>query len=138
MAIRAIVVPLDKDLPSDKMRAILSQADCRAILCSKSVQAKIEELRSQPGMSVPCVVMDSPDFAALIAEGQERLDLGDSAYDDDEIDLRRSSKPSTALGSPCSTGTGSPNARRRSAATAIRFRIKAASVCRSCSKRSRS
>ncbi len=89
MAIGAIVVPLDKDLPADQMRAILSQADCRAILCGKSIQAKIEELRNQPGISVPCVVMDGPDFDALIAEGQERLDLGDSAYDDDEIDADR-------------------------------------------------
>lgn len=109
MSIGAVVVPVDKDLPVDKIKSILTCAACRHVLCGDCVSRKINALCGQLPLLETCLVMDSTGPAdeaivspggksgrpkwqtleAVAAEGQALLDADHTDYDNYTIDTDR-------------------------------------------------
>lgn len=93
MAIGAVTIPLDKDMPLADMVATLTTADCSVIFYSPSVAEKVTELRSQLPMVQTCVCMGDtapdngdPTIVQLTQEGQEKFDGGNRIYYENPLD----------------------------------------------------
>ncbi|MBE6560253.1 MAG: hypothetical protein E7662_03940 [Ruminococcaceae bacterium] len=91
----SVSVPIDRELPPDDIVNIITRANCCAVFYSPSVEEKIGALRERiPGVTkYICMGETSADWAseleALIERGVEKLEQGDTSYDDYEIDPDR-------------------------------------------------
>ncbi|WP_027621477.1 AMP-dependent synthetase/ligase [Acetivibrio clariflavus] len=95
MAIGAIVVPLDKDMPVNELTGLLDFAECEYIVHSTSVEEKIMQI----GDSVPTlktyICMGEPKMepalklSDLAERGKAKFENGDNSYYDYEIDPDR-------------------------------------------------
>ena len=95
MSIGAVVVPIDKDLPTEEIASILKTAECEYIFYSETIEGKIEELKaSVPNLKI-FICMGEPKMEGafklsdLAAKGGERYKNGDNSYYDYEIDTER-------------------------------------------------
>lgn len=102
MAIGAVTVPIDKELPIEDIAGIISTTGCKAIIYGKSVQAKIVTLLKDNRLkSVELVasVADGSEIAPecadgktvttlslLMKEGKKLFNDGDRSYYDYKID----------------------------------------------------
>ncbi len=93
MAIGAVTVPIDKELPVADIAGIITTADCEAIFFAAAAQDKMEDVLA----ASPCVkeyfclnacskFEGAPDFDSLLSEGQALVDAGDTSYYDYELD----------------------------------------------------
>lgn len=95
MAIGAVVVPIDRDLPVRDITDIMNAAGCHCVHYSLSIEDKISELRDQVPTLQTLICMGQPgrddatSIASVIADGHQRVQAGDSAYADYEIDTER-------------------------------------------------
>ena len=95
MAIGAVVVPIDKDLPVDDMTDILNSAECTFVIYSASIEAKIESFReSVPSLKTRICIgdtkaVDALKLADIAAKGTALFASGDNSYYDYEIDADR-------------------------------------------------
>jgi len=95
IAIGAVVVPIDKDMPLDELTGILDFAECEYIVYSTSVEEKIMQI----GDSVPTlktyICMGEPKIESalklsdLTEKGKAKFEKGDNSYYDYEIDPDR-------------------------------------------------
>ena len=95
MSIGAVVVPIDKDLPSDQMMGILNAAECEAVLFSSAIEAKIEALKEKAlGLKLYICLgepqsVDALKLSSVCLNGQVLFESGDRSYYDYEIDRER-------------------------------------------------
>lgn len=95
MSIGSVVVPIDKDLPTDEIVGILNAAQCEFIFYSPLIEAKIEELRGDVPTLKTRICMGEPKsegalkLSEITAKGGERYADGDNSYYDYEIDTER-------------------------------------------------
>ena len=95
ISIGAVVVPLDKDLPTGKMKGLLLEADCQHVVCSQPIYSRLAEHYRELPLVHSYYIMDDPDsqseasLDAVVVAGQKLLDAGDSSYADYEIDPDR-------------------------------------------------
>ena len=75
-----VVVPVDKNLPSEEIKNIAFRAEISAVIASKSCLPKLA------GLSPSLVQISFEDLKQLIREGKERIEAGDRIYLDAEID----------------------------------------------------
>lgn len=95
MAIGAVVVPIDRDLPADEIESILRSADCQGVCYAPGVESKISSIR--PGLpdlqQLVCLgdpkEQDAVRLEDVIADGSRRFALGDASYHDYDIDRER-------------------------------------------------
>ncbi|NLX65008.1 MAG: AMP-binding protein [Clostridiaceae bacterium] len=92
MSIGAIVVPIDKDLPTEETADIMNFAECEFVIYSLVIEEKINEIKAKVPFLKACICMgDAKLEGALklydIAEsGKEKFLKGDNSYYDYEID----------------------------------------------------
>jgi len=95
MAIGAVVVPIDKELPPDEIAGILNFADCEYIIYSPVVEDKIREIRDRiPGIkTLICMgepgIVEAVRLSDVVARGRERFNSGDNSYYEYKIDRER-------------------------------------------------
>ena len=95
IAIGAIVVPIDKDMPLDELTGILDFAECEYIVYSTAVEEKIMQIGSSVPTLKTYICMGEPKMASalklsdLVEKGKERFENGDNSYYDYEIDPDR-------------------------------------------------
>ena len=95
MAMGAITVPIDKELPIDDMASILNTAECEFAFISPIIEQKVPALREKVATLATVVSMsESPmenaeALPALRARGAEKYAAGDNTYFDYEIDNER-------------------------------------------------
>ncbi len=96
MAIGAVTVPLDKDMPPDDMAATIQTADCVAIFYSPAYAEKIAGVIARvPSIKTKICMADACDeagvdcMADLIAAGKEKYENGDNSFYDNPIDPDR-------------------------------------------------
>ncbi|MGI6326851.1 MAG: AMP-dependent synthetase/ligase [Saccharofermentanales bacterium] len=95
MAIGAVVVPLDRDLPVEEISDILIRAKCEGMIYHPAIENKIKDFQKADAALPTVIAMGQPREAAaipiedVVAKGQELLDQGDSSYDDYTIDDER-------------------------------------------------
>lgn len=95
MAIGAVVVPLDRDLPAEEIADILIRAKCEGVIYHPAIESKIKDFQSTDSALPTVIAMGQPkEITAIpiedvVTKGQELLDQGDSSYDDYTIDDER-------------------------------------------------
>lgn len=95
MAIGAVVVPIDKDLPVDEMAGLISFADCEFVMYSKVVEDKIIEMKDKLKKVNTFISMSKSkvdgavDLFDIVAKGRERFKNGDNSYYNYKIDRER-------------------------------------------------
>ncbi len=94
MAIGAVTVPLDKELPAPDLAATMKKAGTYAVFYGAESAAKIDAIKDECGAELfICVngTVDNGDVTIdeLIAAGKEKRDAGDNSYYDYEIDPDR-------------------------------------------------
>ncbi|MGI6334728.1 MAG: AMP-dependent synthetase/ligase [Saccharofermentanales bacterium] len=95
MAIGAVVVPLDRDLPAEEIADILTRAKCEGVIYHPAIESKIKDFQSTDSALPTVIAMGQPkEITAIpiedvVTKGQELLDQGDSSYDDYTIDDER-------------------------------------------------
>ena len=105
MAIGAVTVPIDKELPSEDIGGIIGATACKAVIYGKSAKAKIKELLQNGSMkSVEMLISVVPDdmFEAEDLGGRTLVSLvqlqdkgrmlyagGDNSYYDYKIDTNK-------------------------------------------------
>jgi len=88
IAIGAIVVPIDKDMPLDELTGILDFAECEYIVYSTAVEEKIMQIGSSVPTLKTYICMGEPKMASalklsdLVEKGKERFENGDNSYYD--------------------------------------------------------
>ena len=89
----AVVVPIDKEYPATDMVSIINTARCEAILFSPVIKDKYALIKeSVPTLSFSAIFHTGKGFDdiitldSLIDSGKAKLDMGDTSYDDYEID----------------------------------------------------
>ena len=70
-----IAVPVDRDLPAEKTRQLLQQADCTAVVCSKTCAKKLEGMENMQ-------VLYLAQMDEYIQAGGAMLDAGETVYTD--------------------------------------------------------
>lgn len=92
MSIGAVVIPIDKDLPTEDMLEILSVADCDIVIYSTAVEIKIESIRNALTSIRIYICMGDPKdntsrkLSSVASKGEELYKNGDNSYYDYEID----------------------------------------------------
>ncbi|MBQ7338299.1 MAG: AMP-binding protein [Clostridia bacterium] len=92
MAISAVTVPLDKDMPLVDLAATLIRAETSALFCSPAVQDKVEQLLPLvPSIKTVVYMTDDPmegktTVSDLVAAGKEKYEAGDNSFYENEID----------------------------------------------------
>lgn len=85
-----VTVPLDRDLPAEKIKELLLFSDSSAIVFSKTYINIMSVLKTQLE-DVTFICMDEAEgflnLNALIAEGKELIEKGDKSYIEDEPDV---------------------------------------------------
>lgn len=95
ISIGAIVVPLDKDLPSDELVGILNLAECEYIVYSTSIEEKIIQIKDKAPMIKTYICKGEPQIdgafkiSEVVEKGKEKFANGDNSYYDYEIDPDR-------------------------------------------------
>jgi long-chain acyl-CoA synthetase len=105
MAIGAVTVPIDKELPSEDIGGIIGATACKAVIYGKSAKAKIKELLQNGSMKsvemlisvVPDDVFDAEDLGGRtlvsLAQLQDKGSMlyagGDNSYYDYKIDTNK-------------------------------------------------
>ncbi|MBR5139873.1 MAG: AMP-binding protein, partial [Clostridia bacterium] len=93
MSVGAIVVPIDKELPSEDMLSIINTAECSAVVFSTVTEPKISDLKADAQTIKTFIEWGEPiaDFAASLYAvrdaGAVKYDGGDNSYYDREIDI---------------------------------------------------
>lgn len=105
MAIGAVTVPVDKELPVEDIDGIITTTSCKAVIFGKASEAKVKEMLSKGGLStVKYLIFVAPEASidaselgdrvlTTISQLQERGDglykSGDTSYYDYKIDVNR-------------------------------------------------
>ena len=105
MAIGAVTVPVDKELPIEDIDGIITTTSCKAVIFGKASEAKVKEMLSKGGLgTVKYLISVAPDASidaselgdrvlTTISQLQERGDglykSGDTSYYDYKIDVNR-------------------------------------------------
>ena len=105
MAIGAVTVPVDKELPIEDINGIIGATQCKAVIYGRTAEDKIKELLKQGALqSAELLVSIDPtpsidksllgtksltSVAALEAEGDALYKGGDNAYYDYKIDVTK-------------------------------------------------
>lgn len=105
MAIGAVTVPVDKELPIEDIDGIITTTSCKAVIFGKASEAKVKEMLSKGGLSTvkylisvaPEASIDASELGdrglTTISQLQERGDglykSGDTSYYDYKIDVNR-------------------------------------------------
>ncbi|HHV60846.1 MAG TPA: AMP-binding protein [Clostridiaceae bacterium] len=95
IAIGAIVVPIDKDMPLDELTGILDFAECEYIVYSSSVEEKIMQIGESAPSLKTYICMGEPKMVPafklsdLAEKGRAKFENGDNSYYDYEIDPDR-------------------------------------------------
>ena len=105
MAIGAVTVPVDKELPVEDIDGIITTTSCKAVIFGKASEAKVKEMLSKGGLSTvkylisvaPEASIDASELGdrvlTTISQLQERGDglykSGDTSYYDYKIDVNR-------------------------------------------------
>ena len=105
MAIGAVTVPVDKELPIEDIDGIITTTSCKAVIFGKASEAKVKEMLSKGGLSTvkylisvaPEASIDASELGdralTTISQLQERGDVlyksGDTSYYDYKIDVNR-------------------------------------------------
>ncbi len=95
MAIGAVTVPLDKEMPAPDLAATIERASCHAIFYGAEIAGKLDYLKENTKAELyvcingdPLAESDLP-LASLIEEGGKKFESGDNSYYDYEIDPDR-------------------------------------------------
>lgn len=75
-----VAVPIDKELPPDKVKELLIQSDCAAVFVSKNYADLVENNAEIPVFSLS-------KLSEYIDEGQKLIDSGKTEYADYSIDI---------------------------------------------------
>jgi long-chain acyl-CoA synthetase len=95
MAIGAVVVPIDRDLPVKDIIDIMNAAGCSYLHYSESIEEKIMELKAHVPTLQTLICMGKPTgdgalgISAVVSDGHSRFADGDSSYYDYDIDTER-------------------------------------------------
>ena len=105
MAIGAVTVPVDNELPVEDIDGIITTTSCKAVIFGKASEAKVKEMLSKGGLSTvkylisvaPEASIDASELGdrdlTTISQLQERGDglykSGDTSYYDYKIDVNR-------------------------------------------------
>ena len=105
MAIGAVTVPVDKELPVEDIDGIITTTSCKAVIFGKASEAKVKGMLSKGGLSTvkylisvaPEASIDASELGdrvfTTISQLQERGDglykSGDTSYYDYKIDVNR-------------------------------------------------
>lgn len=95
MAIGAVVIPIDRDLPADDIESILNTSECQAVCYNPSIESKISSIRANIPSLKKLIAMGEPRLQdamrvdAIVADGSARWANGDTAYYDYPIDRER-------------------------------------------------
>ncbi len=92
MAVSAVTVPLDKDMPLLDMAATLIRAETSALFCSPTLADKVSQLLPLvPGIKTVVYMTDDPvpdheNVADWIAAGKQKYEAGDTSFYTHDID----------------------------------------------------
>ncbi len=92
MAMGAVTVPLDKEMPAPDLAATIERASCTAIFYGAEIAGKLEHLKANTNAQIyVCMNGDPIDegdipLSALIEEGGKKYAEGNNSYYDYEID----------------------------------------------------
>lgn len=93
MAIGAVLVPIDKELPVSDIAGIINVSRCDAVIFGKSAEAKIKEISSSLetvkayfSIADECTVESAENLKTLEERGKEAYAQGDNCYYDYKID----------------------------------------------------
>jgi long-chain acyl-CoA synthetase len=95
MAIGAVTVPLDKEMPGADLAATMKKAGAYALFYSDLPSAKLDEIRKESGTELFVCIAGEPDADGdlriddLVAAGKAKRDAGDNSYYEYEIDPDR-------------------------------------------------
>ena len=95
IAIGAVVVPIDKDMPLDELKGILDFAECEYIVYSTTVEEKIMQIGDNVPTLKTYICMGEPKMESalklsdLVEKGKVKFENGDNSYYDYEIDPER-------------------------------------------------
>ena len=89
-----IIVPLDKELPSEEIVGLINRADCDVIIYSKKKKEKIHKIKDQLKKDIMYINMEIDEhnkeeysFDKLIQEGDALMDLGKKEYRYLDVDV---------------------------------------------------
>ncbi len=92
MSIGAVVVPIDKDLPTEEMAGLINFADCEFVMYSKVIEEKLLQMKDMLPKVKTYISMSKSkldgavDLFDIVAKGRERFKNGDNAYYNYRID----------------------------------------------------
>ena len=95
MAVGAITVPLDKEMPAPDLAATIERASCYAIFYGSEISGKLDYLKANTKAELYVCMNGDPlaegdlALASLIEEGGKKFAEGDNSYYDYEIDPDR-------------------------------------------------
>ena len=105
MAIGAVTVPIDKELPIGDIDGIITTTSCKALIFGKSAESKVKEMLANGGLkTIDTLISVAPassitpeelsgrtltSLAELQKKGGELYDSGDSSYYDYKIDANK-------------------------------------------------
>lgn len=94
MAIGAVTVPLDKEMPAEDLAATIAKAECTAVFYGAEAAAKLPVIREKSGAGLfICMNGEAAEgdlhTDAMTAAGNAKLIAGDRSYFDYEIDADR-------------------------------------------------
>ncbi len=95
MAVGAVTVPIDKELPADDILGIMDRAECTHIFYSSVAEEKIAEIRDRLQFTKHFICFDEPKMEGasvlsdMIARGEELYNGGDNGYYDYDLDPDR-------------------------------------------------
>ncbi len=95
MAVGAVTVPIDKELPPDDILGIMDKAECTHIFYSPVAEEKIAQIRDRLQYTKHFICFDEPSMAGasvlsdMIARGTALYADGDNSYYEYEIDPDR-------------------------------------------------
>ena len=102
MAVGAVTVPVDKELPIEDIDGIITTTGCKAVVFGKTAEAKIAELLQKGGLESVQILISVAPVNNLKAEGKVSVTLeelqkrgaelynnGDNSYYDYKIDVNK-------------------------------------------------
>ncbi len=95
MAMGAVTVPLDKEMPAPDLAATIERASCYAVFYGAEIAGKLDHLKANTKAELYICMNGDPIDAGdlvlsdLIKAGAEKLEAGDRSYYDYEIDPDR-------------------------------------------------
>ena len=95
MAVGAVTVPLDREMPASDLAATMKKAGTYAVFYGSDAASKLDEIRKNSGAELFICITGEPAAAGdlsigeVIAAGKEKREAGDNSYYDYEIDPDR-------------------------------------------------